>query len=379
MEIELRVPADFTVDDGFSPWHADDQVTFLLDWQIVEHTVLLGDAWVIQRFLTAIFKTPRPRLVWSEKALETLKTSPGAVALLACAIHLDRVINVLADGSTLSPQRQVALQQSLAAHRLKPNWFEATDSVICSGNKLRGWHKDFYSTAGQLRPRDEIARILNSLIESKVTGLPSEELVLKWKDSLASVIYELFENTHIHARFDYDRIALASDNIRLVTVRLVTASTGGNPTKIKTNKSIECLEISVIDSGVGFFGSRLKRPLFPSDELKYEWENVRMCLDKHIDDEPLQHTHRGLGLYEVLRALHFLNGAIQVRSGRIFGYRSFFPFDHRQQMEAIDSKKRPGMPKGRLLDYNEPYRPSPTANSEVRGVAVRTLVPLSWE
>jgi hypothetical protein len=378
MTDQLRLPGDFLTDAALAI--AEGPVTLVLDWDRDTDLAVLADLYLIQRFLTVVQGATSVRLVWSEVALDALKEWPGQAALLGCAIQLEKPAHILSDGSLMSVPKRIALQQAVAAHRLVPNWFDAADSLVCSDNERRGWHSELYSGSGKLRPRTEFTRLVDPLIRAKVIGLSNEQSLIQWKDSLISVIYELFENTHIHARFGYDGKTLARDVVRTVIVRLVSASTGANEARIRRGISYECLEISVLDSGTGFFGSRFGRPISAFDELSSEWANLRLCLDKHVDD-PLdeENSHRGVGLYEVLRALHFLHGAIQVRSGRTFGYRSFFPSDTRQQMEPRDSASRPGMPRGKLLDFNHPHRPTPTANAEVRGVAVRTLIPLRWD
>ncbi|MES2241760.1 MAG: hypothetical protein V4639_02700 [Pseudomonadota bacterium] len=375
---QFRVPFDFRNDDVLTSLENGTDAKFILDWEGNEEVELLGNVWAVQRFITAILKFSEPTLCWSEKSLHALKNTPGSAFLLGCAIQIDSAKHILIDGTSLTPSRRVALQQAVGSHQLEPNWFDSTDSLVFTENKLRGWNKDFYTGPALLRPRSEIERLLNPLIEAKIDGLPNEEMLNKWKDSLISVIYELFENTHIHARFNYDGFSIVPDLVRVVVVRLTKVSTGGNAKNFRTGKIVDCLEISILDSGIGFFGSKFKRPIAEKDDLKVEWLNLRQCLDKHIDDEPFQHTHRGVGLYEVLRALYFLKGAIQVRSGRTFGYRSFLPVDYQLQMEPSSAASRPGMPKGKLLDFHEPYRASPTLNNEVRGVVARTLVPLAW-
>lgn len=339
---------------------------------------LLSDAFAIQRFLSVIRMASNAIIVWHDSAIDGVKSAPGHVPLLSSAIMLDDVIHELADGSMMNASKRTALRKQVQDHQFSPNWFDSADSIICADYISKGWHKDVYTSPGKLKDRNALEELINDLVGAKIEGLDDAGTLRTWRDSLAAVIYELFENTHIHGRFDYDKKTISKDLIRSIVVRRVKASSGGNTMKVRNQNTIDSLEISVIDSGIGFFGSRFSRHIAVEDDLLVEWQNVKSCLEVHVGASPISQSHRGIGLYEVLRALHFLKGSLQVRSGRVFGYRSFFPGDLTVQMESQSSRDRPGMPKVRLLDFQEPYRPTPNLNPIVRGVVVRTLVPLSW-
>lgn len=374
---KFHAPIEFATDEILLSSSANSNASFTLTCKGSNEISLLADVFVVQRFLTLVRKFNRPKLIWSESAVNALKHSPGAVLLLSSAILLDDVTHETEGSIEFKPSVRVSLRGLVSSNKLSPKWFDLSDSIVCADYISRGWHPNFYSAPGLLRNRDEIEKLFNPIIGANIEGMKDADLLKKWKDSLVSVVYELFENTHIHARFDYDNATIKKDIIRAVTIRNIEAYTGGNENKIAPRKKINCLEISVFDSGVGIFGRGNQRPIAEQDELEDEWRNLRVCLEKHEDTEPLAHTHRGLGLYEVLRALHFLKGAIQIRTGRSFGYRSFFPGDIQQQMESKESTNKPGMPKSRLLDFNNPYRPTATFNQPVEGLVARTIVPLS--
>jgi hypothetical protein len=83
-----------------------------------------------------------------------------------------------------------------------------------------------------------------------------------------------------------------------------------------------------------------------------------------------------MGLYEVLRALQLLRGAIEVRTGRIFGYRTFMEGDLKFKMEPATSLTRPGMPKPQLLDVERRIVTVPTRHELLVGSSIRVIVPL---
>jgi hypothetical protein len=84
-----------------------------------------------------------------------------------------------------------------------------------------------------------------------------------------------------------------------------------------------------------------------------------------------------MGLYEVLRALQYLKGKFEVRSGRVYGFRTFLEGETQFQIEAASSPTRPGMPKPVLLDQQKQFVRVPSPNGMVVGAAIRVLIPLS--
>jgi len=107
---------------------------------------------------------------------------------------------------------------------------------------------------------------------------------------------------------------------------------------------------------------------------------MHMCFSRHFDPEQVDHRQRqrGMGLYEVLRALQELKGSIEVRTGRIFAYRSFFEGELLPQMRPASGPwARISLPKPVLLDVQNRLMPRPTVNDTVVGAAVRIVVPLA--
>jgi hypothetical protein len=68
---------------------------------------------------------------------------------------------------------------------------------------------------------------------------------------------------------------------------------------------------------------------------------------------------------------------LEVRTGRIHGYRSFLEGELRIQLEPDTSETRPGMPKASLLDVDRKVTSFPSPRDLVRGSVVRVVVPLA--
>lgn len=233
---KFHAPLNFFSDEILSTSSTSVEAIFILTCNDSKEASLLGDVFVVQRFLTFLRKFNRPKLIWSESAINALKRAPGAVLLLSSAILLDDVIHETEASVEIKPSVRVSLRDLVSSNKLSPKWFDLSDSIVCADYISRGWHPNFYSAPGLLKNRDEIEKLFNPIIGANIEGMKDADLLKKWKDSLVSVVYELFENTHIHARYDYDNATIKKDVIRAVTIRNIEAYTGGNENKIAPRK-----------------------------------------------------------------------------------------------------------------------------------------------
>ena len=140
----------------------------------------------------------------------------------------------------------------------------------------------------------------------------------------------------------------------------------------------DCLEISVFDTGLGYFRSFTRSE--ESRDIEFEWRVLHKCLERHFDEdipEP-RPAHRALGLAEVLRSLQTLAGRIEIRTGRTFGYRTFIDGQLQAQMHPPGSEwSRFAWPKPKLLDATKKVVAIPTAHEDIIGSAIRVVVPLN--
>lgn len=375
--ISLKVPRDL-VDDKPLAHASTSSIALELGAETPGDAELYSDAFVIQRLITVRQRWPQVTVLWSEPALKRIEYQVGAVPGLAlCMLWEEAEHRELSSGHKLRADRRAKLVGIVRDHQMRPSWFSAPDSSVAGDYAGVSTPPDLYER-GQLKGVDEFGKLISLLLQ---TQLAQASRAAKWKESLTAIVYELVENTHMHGRLSYDRETLVREGVRGLVVRLVQTNTGG-PAAVasKAAPTVDCLELSVFDSGVGFWGAKYKESLAQDTPLRQEWDNVAVCLSTHADDKLPEiagaRQHRQMGLYEVLRALKFLGGAIQVRVGRIFGFRSFMPGDLSLQLEAPDSD-RPGMPKAKLLDFSQPYRPGATAMTAVSGVAIKVIVPLN--
>jgi hypothetical protein len=258
------------------------------------------------------------------------------------------------------------------------------------------------SSTKKLRRDDEFEAFVDDLLfAQRGSNFPAEQIP-KFRLPLAVILRELLENTDDHAKTDFDGAILKPNAMRGLLIKRINEQPR-LPTAAAGNKAaVPCLEFSIFDCGIGYYNSYRRQllrgqargepvkvgatqadiirhhELGPNVPLMTEQAILLKCLERHSENAipDSRPGHRGLGLYEVLRAVKMMQGLFEVRTGRLHGYRSFLQGELRLQLEPETSKTRPGMPKASLLDVRGKYVTRPTAQELVRGSVVRVVVPL---
>jgi hypothetical protein len=201
----------------------------------------------------------------------------------------------------------------------------------------------------------------------------------KWASNLGIIVAELFENTDEHAMCDLSGARFTLNAMRGLMFKRIqtTVRLRGVDKKLK-DFSKDCLEISVFDTGLGYFRSFTRSD--DSHDIDFEWRVLHKCLERHFDESipESRPEHRALGLAEVLRALQTLAGRIEIRTGRTFGYRTFIDGQLQAQMQPLGSEwSRFAWPKPKLLDLTKKVVAIPTTHEDIVGSAIRVVVPLN--
>jgi glycerol-3-phosphate cytidylyltransferase-like family protein len=194
----------------------------------------------------------------------------------------------------------------------------------------------------------------NSLVNSALSANNDFNEFVEKKENLkpllASLLYELFENTDEHG---YEKVGSSESykkNLRALSIKSHTydlAST--NLDVIRTNnprfnsyldfctdqfikrdrKVMRFLEFAVIDCGAGMAQRITGVPLTHID-INEEYKRTAECFKKGVTSK--SSTSRGIGLDEVWNALTNLNGFIRLRTGRTSLFQTFHDLN-------LDSKK----------------------------------------
>lgn len=335
-----------------------------------------SDIFLVQALIGLLNRSPPLTLKWTGHQAATFFSLASKHAILGCMLLHDKVRHEYADG-TIFPtvKARLAINQS----KLVFDWFSEPKALLCGDHFGLGRQRELYlsSASTGIQPLEHFEELIYPYVETQLAVGVEDKTAFKWRAALTSIVFELFENTDLHGRTDWNGKVL-QNSIRGLLFRDAEVS-GYHALQKKSPAPIRCLEIGVFDSGVGYYGKYCKKQLTDIVPIQEEWDVLHQCLSTHLEDGAVPNVgegQRGIGLYEVLRALKFLNGAIEFRTGHIHAYRSFLPGDLLVQMEPSDSKLRPNMPKPALLDYSKKYFSKPTKETAVSGTAVRVLIPV---
>lgn len=364
--VTLSVPSDFDKQLG------DSKGTF-------------GEVFAIQVALT-LARASVPLLIrWSSDVVATLMGTAATQPLVAVLVSIESArhqTDGVLDDSELH-KLLLAARKSLVKYRLQTDFFSDRQIALCADSRGYSYPPDLYEADALLKSRDEYEGLIQDVLVGQLANLSDGAESYRFSSALGVIVAELFENTHIHGRFNLEGALLKPDAMRgllLKRIKLnlpIKAMVDGR-TK-KATQVQECLEVSVFDTGVGYLQSFTRGPLTDETDLELEWRVFHNCLERHYDPElrDTRAAHRGMGLAEVLRALQDLEGRIEIRTGRLFAQRTFLPGEFHALMAPISSPwahRRQPVPK--MLDFQKKYVGVPTKHHPVVGTAVRVIIPL---
>lgn len=238
-----------------------------------------------------------------------------------------------------------------------------------------------------------------TLFEAMVESVSSEHRLKTTKmlmsENVGSILYELFKNTHDHARFGLQNERLG-DSLRGIYMRFypvqslawlenqtneqqmsrnileteLSASTRayfrGDVRGNKSNLS-GFLELSVFDSGPGLAAKWMNS----HSECESPYEAVLACFKKGATTT--SDPTKGYGLYKVLTLLNQLKGVIRVRTNEIHLFRGFSLVGG----VGVRSKDgEPDVPEFKLFDWKKGLTDRVGAYSKVDGALVSVMLPM---
>lgn len=342
-----------------------------------------GEVFVIQRLLSLARNNTPINIRWPSNLLAQMPTAASLHPLLAVAASLQGAthesLGIAADGIK---DFLVRARHQIFNYRLRGDFFTDIQILLCGDSRGHGRPVDLYDRSSNgLRSREDIETTVLGVLSPQLNSAEAASQKFALAGALAVIVAELFENTHLHGRLDLAKTPIGPDAMRgLVFKRInVTLPAHQRSGRFVAAREVPGLEVSIFDSGMGYFTSYTRRTLEASTDLDEEWKIMHMCFSRHFDPGQVDHRQRqrGMGLYEVLRALQELKGSIEVRTGRLFAYRSFFEGELLPQMQPSSGPwARISLPKPVLLDVQNRLMPRPTVNDRVVGAAVRIVVPL---
>lgn len=362
--VELEIPSDYE--------------------RLSSSTGSAGEVFAIQRLLSmARNKTPIC-VHWPSSLLVLL---PQVVSLHPLLAVVACLLAATHESSGVSGDKveEYVLQarRQIFSYRLHGDLFTDSQILLCADARGHGRPLDLYDRSSNgLRNREDIETTVLNVLSPVLNSPEAASQKFAMAGALAVIVAELFENTHLHGRLDLMKAPIGPDAMRGLSFRRIQVTL---PAHQKAGRRIDArkvqgLEVSIFDSGLGYYTSYSQLPLDSSTELEDEWRVLHKCFERHFDPEQIDYRQRqrGMGLYEVLRALQELKGSIEVRTGRLFAYRSFFEGELLPQMRPPSGPwTRISFPKPVLLDAQNRLTRRPTINDAVIGAAIRIVVPLN--
>lgn len=349
----------------------------------------LSETLCIQRLVSTANRAREVEVIWDNQVARQVFRSPAIFPLLAIVLCLDDTKHVDMHQQELDV---TSARRAIYGYGLNADLFSDVQILLCADNRGHGRPSALYdSDTGRLIAREDFESMIDTLLSTHTGYGVSDSKAVFFVQAIGTIVAELFENTEIHGRLGLDGKPTAKNGLRGIIFKRIKVQHEGGSIKTLDDSAqqlpgsgrkklieSEALEISVFDSGMGFYSSYTRHPASSDVPLVKEWDTVHRCLERHYDqnDPNLRHSHRAMGLYEVLRALQFVNGILEVRSGRTFGYRTFLPGEFKFQLEPRTSSTRPNMPKPVLLDKTRKFVTVPTEHELLDGAAVRVVIPL---
>lgn len=380
--LAFHLPFDL-VDERFGHDIALDGVTATLTVPDSYEGDMAGDmarseVLAVQRLLT-LSRYAAIQIKWEPQIAARALASPSLFPLLAVTITLEDAEHAIEGMNNEQVTTLLeAARRKLFKQRLKTDMFSDTQVVVCADSRGRGTPPDLYGDSGRMIAREDFEAIIEELVTLQAGTDVSTSTAVHWSSALATIVSELFENADTHGKTELSGLPIKKNGIRGLVLKRIKLDRPANKATGKAAEKIDAFELSVFDSGPGFFASFSRKPIQEDVGLDLEWKVVHACLERHYEPglTDLRQGHRGMGLYEVLRALQLLRGAMEVRTGRIFGYRTFMEGDLKFKMEPATSLTRPGMPKPQLLDVERRIVTVPTKHELLVGSSIRVIVPL---
>lgn len=336
----------------------------------------------IQRLLTLVRSGAALRVSWQPAIAKKAFASSSIYPLLAVLLLIQDAEHWLVQEDGAETRLAIdSVRRSIVRHRLTKDFFADSDIVVCADNLGEGLPADLYDTTSRkLRNREDFETLVVDALSAQRGGSIGSATSYASVSALGVIVAELFENTDMHAKLDLNGRPLKPDSIRGLMLKRVVIEVPpdkGAP-KGSMPKPVACFEVSVFDSGLGYYPSYTRQPLEPTVGLKDEWKVLHNCLERHYYPELTDGRagHRAMGLYEVLRAIQALKGRVEIRTGRLYAYRTFLDGQVQAQMQPMAAMAHLAWPKPRLLDVEKKYVAVPSEQDALVGTSVRVVVPL---
>jgi hypothetical protein len=373
-----------------------DLQSFILADGILEESLLAQ--WLVTKWLAA-------RAASAKFTVQGNRTGTAALQQLM-ETHPGRLLALLPVGAVAGASTQAAAVLRDKIVREQVGWpglpMESATALYCIDGHPSGLPTQLYSNK-ELADWDGFRVVVNGLVGIIGSNRTPSARFLDRANSIANILFELFKNTHEHARAgieyevlgysvrglyaryydpDHLRRQFPSSRDELMSMRLSPAEVytwsllQQESTRSRRQSSLAdsgVLEISVFDSGPGLaarWHGADTRQLAVSQELDF----VLSCLAK--GQSTSNRPAKGFGLWNVLQELRALRGFVRIRTNRIHMFREFnVARDAALQTDGGLS----GTPKEMLFDWKKRVVTSASECPPIAGTLISVLLPLGGQ
>lgn len=312
-----------------------------------------------------------------------------------------QILALLPSGKLSGVSRKAAAEFRDRYFATNRNWPDLAVSdrswIVCADGYPGGLPVQLYHdpVKQEIATWEEFRTSANSLLTSVVKNDQIRGLVSERLDLLSAILFELFKNTHQHARrwingehlpssmrglyarfypvsdLLNDRPIGVADPINLYMRQILTPGRAGKREGHSVDSNlVGLIELSAFDAGPGLAQRWLKRET-AGDTPDTEYRAVLECFGK--GKSSASDPTRGYGLWKVLALLRQLHGFLRVRTNHVHVYREFSGLPDFRVKTLSDGQP---VPEEVLLDWQRGMTSAVTKNAEVRGAVITILVPL---
>jgi len=259
--------------------------------------------------------------------------------------------------------------------------------ILCADKSRHSYNRFLYSdtNSGTVRNPEEFETMPLRILDGTANRGSLKNVPMSALRNFGSVLYELFSNTHKHARKNEHEKAIVN-SLRGVFSKAYSLE------EINSNASSEddywqkyinslkkefgkfkLFEISVFDSGIGLSNRYcFSKRISPEGIIENEYNSILKCFQLNCSSSGIE--GRGQGLFRVQQALTDAKGLLTLRTGRLNLYRDFLeePFNPTKGIRLNED----GYFFRSLKSDSGNQHDSVEAFGEVQGAALTALIPI---
>lgn len=251
-------------------------------------------------------------------------------------------------------------------------------------------------SSGDVTDWDGFRLFVDKLILSVVEEAKFRGEIQRRANNISTILFELFKNTHDHARVDVDG-SVISDSVRGIYSHFYPINVVAERPKLSPEKTDALdnylnimmkpkfekrhsvaekrdltgfLELSVFDTGPGMAARWLGSDI-ANFEAKEQYDAVMHCLSKGNTTSATR--GRGFGLWRVMQELAQLKGFIRIRTNKVHVFRQYAMLDKLHMVHHADGQVTP---QEIFFDWRKQFTSTLSEYPPVKGTVVSIILPV---